>query len=65
MRGPKGTDDGLYLVEKLSDELVMLSDFLDHAVRDSRAAGVSWRRIGEATGYSEMGARRRWRVEVG
>jgi hypothetical protein len=55
----------LYVLAKMSDELAALDEVRDRAVGQARAAGASWRQVGEATGYSEMGARGRWRVEGG
>jgi hypothetical protein len=53
-------DARLYLLSRITDELAAADELRDRYVRRARSAGASWRRIGEATGYSEMGARRRW-----
>jgi hypothetical protein len=56
----KAGEGRVAVLAQISEELAALDGLQDRAVGRARAAGASWRRIGEATGYSEMGARRRW-----
>jgi hypothetical protein len=55
----------LAVLQQISDELAAMDGLQNRMVGRARAAGASWRLIAQATGYSEMGARGRWRVEGG
>jgi hypothetical protein len=56
----KAGEGRLAVLAQIAEELATLDTLQDRAVVRARSAGASWRRIAEATGYSEMGARRRW-----